>query len=1475
MSTQRHGGQKDVPETGDRPKEVASDAANEMVITITANFTAEPIADYLRFWMDRLDLRPLRLELSGYNQVFQELAAPGSRLASSALGANVVLIRLEDWGRDQEHRNGAEAITAASREFAKLLTAFSKRARRPTFVVIAPVSQSTAADKDLLDTLTVSENEILRAAAGLRGITIVAAHEVRAYYPVDIADDPESDRQGHIPFTPEYWAALGTMVARKLRLLFHPPFKVIVVDADNTLWGGIVAEVGSEAVQVNDEWHALQHFLRSCKDRGMLLALASKNEERDVSDAFRRSDMLLRRNDFVAWKVNWEPKSRNIAALAKELELGLDSFIFLDDSPVECAEVASNCPGVATLLLPSDPKQVSDFLRHVWAFDSDKATKTDATRTELYQQQSERNQYRNATATFREFIEGLQLQLTIAPPTPAQYGRASQLTQRTNQFNTSGIRRTAAELSALLDSGERGAFLLGARDRFGDYGEVGLATFFPDGDNLQVDSFLMSCRVLGKGVEHRFLQTLGREAQRIGASNVVFVFRATDRNQPAQRFLKSIGARARFDGSFELSATEASAAVFDPDTTMQEEIPGEEPEGRAGAARRTDFSAIATDLNSVAAIMMAVSRQLRRPRPSLANAPLGPRNSQEAMLARIWEQVLHLDEVGVTDSFVSLGGQSLQATSIAARVATEFGIQLDLGFMLSDPTIATLSEHIGVSREVADDRRLPKAKEVSLSPAQQRLWFLDQFIPNRAAYNIPVGRRLRGRLSLDALEAALSNVVLRHDVLRSSFGEVERGGGVKIADTPASSLVRLSVASESQALALADEEARRPFDLLQAPPLRCVVLSWSDEDHLLVLNIHHIACDGWSIGILMRDLADAYTAAIAGREPSWAPLQASYVDYAGWQNERVKAGAFQTHLAYWKNELGGAPSLLALPTDNPRPSVMAYRGGSVGSQVPSSTSHALDALADRERVTPFAVLLAAWQTLLHRYSQQEDIVIGIPVAGRIHTSVEQMVGCFVNTLAIRTAVRADRSFLDHLRIVRSKMADALAHQELPFETLVSELGVERDLSRAPLFQVMLVLQDTPPADFDVAGLRVASIPLHNGGAKFDLVLEVTPVADGYRLSLEFNASLFLRETAEGILRHFTRLLDECCSAPTMSLASLPMMDERETEQVLSFVNGESTSFGDVDCLHSWFERSASSTPEAPAISCDGLVLSYGEVNRRANQIAHLLLSCGVGPDILVGVCIDRSPELVIAILGVLKAGGAYLPIDLSYPADRLAFMLADAQAPVLLTEKKLLSSLPDHHARTICLDDAEALLSAQPASDPVTPVTPENLAYVIYTSGSTGKPKGCMVTHRNVARLMLATERWYGFNERDVWTMFHSSAFDFSVWEIWGALLYGGRLVVVPFIVSRSPEAFYELLAKEQVTVLNQTPSAFRQLIRAEESIGREGTGAPLRDIRGRGARNAESSALVRTAWRSRAAAREHVWHYRDDGARNLSAVVE
>jgi amino acid adenylation domain-containing protein/FkbH-like protein/non-ribosomal peptide synthase protein (TIGR01720 family) len=1399
-------------------KVFSSKKTRTLLMTVTANFTAEPVGDTLHFWIDRLALQPARLEFSAYNQVFQELTAPDSLLASSEPGVNFLLIRLEDWAREQKSAHQIEAISTATQDFIATLEAFSKRAKRATVVVICPPSQQVAANSQLRALLQELDAEVRTSLGSLRGVYLIGAQDVAALYPVEIVDDHENDRQAHIPFTATYWAALGTMLARQARRLLSPPYKVIAVDADNTLWGGVVGEIGAAQVDISGEYLKLQQALKKQKSSGVLLALGSKNEEADVAEVFNRKEMILRREDFVAWKINWEPKSQNIAALAKELELGLDSFVFVDDSPVECADVQGNCPAVTTLQLPAaGAGRISSFLQHAWVFDRSGATATDEKRTELYREQGERSRFKTAATSFRDFIDGLNLQVSIEPPTPKDYERAAQLTQRTNQFNTTGIRRLSSELGTLLESGERRMLLVSARDRFGDYGQVGLAVLMMDGRQLLVENILMSCRVLGKGVEHRLMVAIGREAQRLGAAIVVIPFARTERNQPAEKFLKSLGMELRGDGTFQMTTAEAAAVEFTPGTTAPEEISEDGDGARASSSSSPiDFLEIATELTSVDSILSAVANHLRRARPALANELVQPRNAREALMAKIWEDVLHLDQVGVTDSFLSLGGQSLQAASIAARLAAEFGVHIPLMAVLTQPTIVELDELIGRAKQLGAPATLPKARNISLSAAQQRLWFLDQFIPYRAAYNIPLARRIRGPLNIDALKKGLSLVMLRQATLRSAFSAQDGTAAVAQVSTPKFFFQQVNATSEAEALKLADAEASRQFNLSDEPLLRALLISLGSSDYILVLTAHHIVSDGWSMGVLLKDLSEAYVAAEVGREPAWKALPATYADYAEWQRERLSAGDFQSDLDYWKHELRGAPALLEMPTDMPRPSVMTYAGGNVRKRIPAATRRALEKLAVRENCTPFAVMLAVFQTLLHRYGQQEDIVIGVPVAGRTHDSLEEIIGCFVNTLAIRSAVDDEAPFTKHLQKTRGKILEALAHQDLPFDYLVNELGLARDLSHSPVFQAMLVLQSDIDKAFVPRGTEVRSVDVHNGGAKFDVLLEVTPTGNEYSLMLEFNKSLFVAETAERMLGHFTHLVEQACASPEVSLALLPMMEERELRHTIALTNGkESAAFANADLLHKIIERQVAATPNAPALTFETITLTYDELNRRANQLAHHLIKLGVGANELVGVCAERSIEMVIALLGTIKAGGAYMPLDPEYPADRLGLMLQDAKPKAVLTQNALRKILPPHEMPTISLDTEWSKIASEPATNPRAPLTSRDAAYVIYTSGSTGIPKGVVNVHEGIVNRLLWMQDAYQLTPADRVLQKTPYSFDVSVWEFFWALMTGAHLVVARPDGHRDPAYLAEIIVGAGITTMHFVPSMLRVFLEA------------------------------------------------------------
>ncbi|HVG44169.1 MAG TPA: condensation domain-containing protein, partial [Longimicrobium sp.] len=673
-----------------------------------------------------------------------------------------------------------------------------------------------------------------------------------------------------------------------------------------------------------------------------------------------------------------------------------------------------------------------------------------------------------------------------------------------------------------------------------------------------------------------------------------------------------------------------------------------------------------------------------------------------------------------------------------------------------------------------------------LSFAQERLWFIDRLEPGSAVYNVSAAWRLGGALDEAALERSLSEIVRRHEALRTTFAEVD-GSPVQVIAPfggfalPVEDLSGLGEADREAAVSRrAGEEARRPFDLAAGPLFRPVLLRLGAEDHLLLLSMHHVVSDGWSMGVLQRELDALYAAYREGRESPLPELPVQYADYAVWQREQLAGEVLDRQLAYWRERLAGAPELLELPTDRPRPAVQTYRGATVPMALSPELLERLQALGRSEGATLYMTLLGAFQVLLSKYAGSEDVVVGSPIAGRTRGEVEELIGFFVNTLVLRTDLSGDPSFREVLRQVREATLGAYAHQEVPFEKLVAELQPERSMSHSPLFQVMFALQNVE------GQLNVSGVDTGHVSARFDLSLTLAATPQGLQGGLIYSTDLFERGTAERMLGHLARVLEQAAADADVRLSQLELLGEAERALVLEEWNRTDAEVPADRCVHELFEAQAARTPGATAVVYEGEALSYAELNARANQLAHHLARCGVGPEVRVGLCLDRGVEMVVSILAVLKAGGAYVPLDPAYPAERLAFTLSDAGVPVVLAQEKVRAALavPDG-VELISLDAARAEIAAESAENPESGAGPDSLAYVIYTSGSTGTPKGALIEHRNVARLFSATEAWFGFGPDDVWTLFHSYAFDFSVWELWGALLHGGRVVVVPIDVSR------------------------------------------------------------------------------------------
>ncbi|MHC5819627.1 MAG: non-ribosomal peptide synthetase, partial [Nostoc sp.] len=691
-------------------------------------------------------------------------------------------------------------------------------------------------------------------------------------------------------------------------------------------------------------------------------------------------------------------------------------------------------------------------------------------------------------------------------------------------------------------------------------------------------------------------------------------------------------------------------------------------------------------------------------------------------------------------------------------------------------------------------------------------------------YNIPAAVRLQGQLNLGALQQSFNEILRRHETLRTNFQTTE-GQPVAIISSVTPLLLSvvditelLSSQQQAQVRQMANFEAQQPFGLESDLMLRVKLLRLGEQEHIVLLTMHHIASDGWSMGILVRELATLYQA-FCTEQPSLRhatltplpELPIQYADFAAWQRQWLQGEVLEAQLAYWQKQLGSSLSLLQLPTDRPRPKIQTFRGATKSFSLSTNLTESLKALSRNEDVTLFMTLLAAFKTLLHRYTGQDDILVGSPIANRNRNEIERLIGFFVNTLVLRTNLSDNPSFRKLLGRMRECTLSAYAHQDLPFEYLIEDLRTERNLSYNPLFQVMFILQNASTEELKLPGLTLSSLKIETKTAKFDLSLSMEDTESGLTGVFEYNTDLFDTATISRMVEHFCTLLSGIVVNPDRCLCDLPLLTKPERRQLLVDWNYTQAEYPQEQSIHQLFEAQVERSPDSIAVVFEDQHLTYCELNARANQLAHYLRSLGVGPEVLVGISVERSLSMVIGLLGILKAGGTYVPLDPTYPQERLTFILEDAQVPVLLTQGRLVEAMPQHKAKVVCLDTDWQTIAQESKQNSVSEVTANNLAYVIYTSGSTGRPKGVMIKHQStVAMLDWAKKTFAG--EALIGVLASTSiCFDLSVFEIFVPLGCGGKVILVENALH-----LRTLRAAKNVTLINTVPSLIAELLRAD-----------------------------------------------------------
>ena len=800
-----------------------------------------------------------------------------------------------------------------------------------------------------------------------------------------------------------------------------------------------------------------------------------------------------------------------------------------------------------------------------------------------------------------------------------------------------------------------------------------------------------------------------------------------------------------------------------------------------------------------------------------------PKTPIEQQLAGIWAKVLGLAQVGTNQNFFELGGHSLLATQVIIRIREELEQNVPFSQIFEMPTIGELAIWLLTQPKIDPAASIvltpsPDQATAPLAWVQEPLWVLDKLVPNHPFYTVPVAFQLTGHLDIQALEKALQAIINRHEALRTIF-VIQHGKPVQIVQEKAAcpfSVIDLSLLAEAErAIALKTqlvEAARVPFDLAEDVLLRASVFTMETAEHVLLLNLHHIVCDGWSVSVLLEDLTALYTAFVADTLSPLSPLPVQYSDFSLWHRQRLQPEVYEQQLIYWKTKLADGVPMLALPYDFPRPVLPTYDGCRQFFKLPESLTQSLKALSRESGTTLYMTLLAAFQTLLYRYSGQDDVAVGSLLASRPHGDLEQLIGFFPNTVVLRSDLSKTPSFRQLLQRVKPVTLGAYAHQDIPFDHLVQALHPDHKPGQNPFFQVLFNLQNTPNLDRSLPGLTLTPIELDNGTSKFDLFLELAEQPAGMSGYFEYSTDLFRAETITRMSHHLINLLNAIVANPDCSIAALPLLSETELHQIAAW-NKTQADYPKNQCLHELVEAQVRETPDAIALETASQCLTYESLNQRSNQCAHYLRSLGVGPGSLVGIFMNRSEHLIIALLAVMKAGGSYVPLDPIYPAERIALMVEDSHLSWVLTQSSLVPQLPVSAAKALCLDQIVSVLEQQSLTNPKPLGSAEDVAYTIYTSGSTGKPKGVQIQHRALVNFLWSMKQRPGLTAQDVWVAVTTICFDIAGLELYLPLIVGAKVVLASRETASDPGLLATLITEAQATVMQATPATWRMLI--------------------------------------------------------------
>jgi len=1413
-------------------------------ISISSTFTIEPLVPILKKLLIPIGIESIIV--APYQQMAQQFLDISSVFYQKENAANLIFITLIDIL--PEHALAEMKITNSSvkiiREHVTELLEFASKYSEnqsqaiPCVFVLTPPPKSFYNDPLYVELEHEIVNELRLHSENNNYIYFIEGKSILDKYKLKTYFDYMANQIAHISYTNSYFFALALECARKIFYQFKSNYKVIVCDCDNTLWKGIC---GEEPVKVSDSFYFFQSLIKEQIQNGMLFCLCSKNNELDVIQTFNKTEnMLLRWEDVTIAKLNWQNKSSNIIDIANELNLGLDSLIFIDDNPFECGEMEQLLPDVFTINIPSDDKLVP-FLKNLWVLDHESITREDQLRSNLYRQEQVRQKIKNQSSSLEEYLRKLRIKFKVTSFEKKYFSRINQLMIRTNQFNTNKVIRNENEINARLAQNYQ-SLIVGVSDKFGDYGIVGYLEYKIKKRKLYITQFLLSCRVLGRDVEQLILNHIRELTANNFIDTLVIVFKPSIKNKPAHLFLESIvGSQMRFYSGISFYHLKTSSAfTFNVTNTLEKynnkNASDIDPEKTANYSKIKDTRDLILTVATHAANLEQLARNLNLSSKikRINNQNINRENHLIDEIILIFADTLGSNNIKKSTNFFEAGGDSLLAALVMSKICEKFNVEPNIVILFNYPSAEILARYI---QDQKNHKKLnipiltpEMRRRTLLSYAQERLYYLYKLTPDSSAYNMFIAYELRGNLNVMALNSAFKKIVEENESLRTIFEE-ENGSIFQIPlsiDQVFSNIIveKYENHQNYSLYNLAKHEASTPFKLDTPPLFRIRLLELNNSHHILFLNLHHIISDGWSFNHMIGLMNKYYNLFQDGNGLSGENYHVlpQYIDFSTWHKNWLSEDIIEKQANYWKRQLQDWQSL-EMPTISTSP-LAKYNGKRLNFKIPKNVTLGLNELILRESVTLFNILYSALSLLFYRYTGQHDIIIGSPISNRHYPQVEKILGFFVNILLFRTTVHPQQTFTQFLRLNKGIVEEAYDNQDMPFQEIVKLLSPERDI-RNPIVRAMFVFQNFKITALKLDKLETKRVFSDNENllladyesAKLDITLYMQKNENGGLDGLwEYNSNLFDESFISSLSSHFSSILLQISQQHDIKLNQVDILSKSEKSKIIyDWARGQSIVTKNADItLYEAFRKSCSINSNSIALYEEGAAVTFANLINEIELFATKLSRCGLGIKNRVVVFLDRSIAAVITTLSLLKLGAIYIPLDADCPRERLRYILSDCEPEYIITDSiksnqfyQILHEQP--HSVTLDYAYIYNQVIADFNLNPIS-ITANDTAYIIYTSGSTGRPKGVVISHNSVIHLIAAQQFFMNYRNCNRVIQCSSLSCDASIWEIFGSLLSGATLYLVSKQNLLDPQDFENYIRSHEITTLTLTPTLLNTL---------------------------------------------------------------